>query len=312
MDLAASSLYSLLHQKLADLPRDSSHIQFSRLVSLDDPAFGSVLDSPMTLPSVYRSLIDAWLGSLPTWVPGRTRLDKEKLARHIAASLCLASTSVQSRLPKDLMSAASNTQSISRPSQDYYQSSSFSDMSTKPTRQTDTASLVDSAIARLRRYTSIKDPPTKVNESTSKILSHWTPGADPSKYDHAAATASQTGIEAIAGSAMTAEQRDKNRRRLERILLREQRAAKRPRRDPLGAYGESQVSVFDDRGVVSSQQQYRAPEVSSQAPAAVSSLQAVDGIMASQVEPGRFGGRPDNRGAFPIRAKPKPARKAGF
>lgn len=312
MDTADSrlSVVFLDEERLTE-PGNRAHpnVHFTRIVSLSHPALGGIFNVPLNVSSVYRTIIDAWLGSLPSWVSGKTRLAKERLARQVAASLCLASIAAHSELHDVHSEFVNDAKSELYSSQEYFLAHPTSHVPTPSTTPLEPVVLgiTEGVVSRLQKYTSMNRTAAKAKEGISNVISLWTLGADPANYNHAAAIASQSGVAAIAGSAMTAEQRERNQRRLERKLLKEQRMGKRLRLDPYAP--ASQQPLVNEREIMSSQSRYLMPVPSSQV--ALSS-QVTPGIVTSQIEPGRFGGRSDGRGVFPIRAKPRPARKAGF
>jgi len=166
-----------------------------------------------------------------------------------------------------------------------------------------------SHISRLSAYTTFATPPaqTSLLRSLNRVLSHWTPGADPAEYDWLSAThqLSQRDDTAEGDEEMTEKERLRLQKRAERYVRRQRKEAEESRRMQLLS---SQVPE-----VVSASQPAQprgAAQVDSQGAAGGSQSQSFGGSFgpsqsfgaASQVVPGRHGGRP------PARKK----RKSGF
>lgn len=158
-------------------------------------------------------------------------------------------------------------------------------------------------IGRLGRYTSFsKTAPSALPRALNKVLGHWTVGTDPAEYDWqtTARNVSRRDEEADQDE-MTEKERRQMQKRTERYMRRQRREAEESQRQ--------QMLSSQAPEIVSASQPTQRPgarKVDSQASvgAAVGSSQSygVSQMAASQVVPGRHGGRPP--------AKKK--RKSGF
>jgi RNA polymerase I-specific transcription initiation factor RRN6 len=148
--------------------------------------------------------------------------------------------------------------------------------------------------------------PTIIPPNVSKLLSHWQPGIDPSTYDWEATervlqteTPDETSQELREKERKKKERREKRQRREDELLRAKSQTSSQsifaqpafPRSSPGPMFG----------GMASSSQ---APiPMSSQQPSQSQSQGGVSGgfggvysvVPQSQVEPGRFGGRPDKK-----------------
>lgn len=210
--LLSETLSSKLY--ITDVDHDSD--QFERLSKAFDlqhgpdmrlerlPTFTSDSSESDNLISLYDAVIANYLTPLSSQAADRIRVNKERLARRVAADLLLASTatcSVSRRTSKvsDPEIAPSNSQpitsSISLPT-----TSQLTDPSSQPTLLTFMTSLTtpasptveDPILTRLRTYTTITHPPTSTHTSPllttnpimTSLLRHLptSPHTDPATY----------------------------------------------------------------------------------------------------------------------------------
>ncbi len=271
------------------------------------------LGETFQLSDVYDSLIKAWIAPLPGTIPGRTRIALEKLLRDVVILICLSSYKLRvnqgpivdkqaahedrtdSRSPfvlpvrrrvsvtnfrkdKEPVAASSSALVSSQASQ--------GDLSLRPPpppaqlisesiqsrrKGGPTSSLVESediASLRLKALASLKPQPALPTRMSS-LLDHWGVGADPAIYDWEAAQRAFNMEEESEG-----ETQPKQRQRIKRRRKRQSQDMSMPSsQPPPKRVGDSQPqSAQETQG---------------------SSQQTEDMVIQSQVEPGRFGGRPD-------------------
>jgi len=256
-------------------------------------------DEQPTLSSIYDMILWNWMASLPPEVPLRARQSKELLARRIAGEVLLASM----RMKRSARSSNSATTEPG-PSQDSDNGlpSLFIPSSSLPTSSQSSPSwdapastvgfpLLTDPLARLHQYlntTSHSAPhqPAPTSPNIHRILSHWSPGTDPSLYNYEAterALADEMELDEVSQAKREKARRKKERRekrqRKENQLFESQQGETRPvvlrsSPGPVGLARSSQVPV-------ASQDQIQGMGV------------GVGGLVVlSQVEPGKHGGRP--------------------
>jgi RNA polymerase I-specific transcription initiation factor RRN6 len=153
-------------------------------------------------------------------------------------------------------------------------------------------------LARLREHLRVSDdsPATGIPQSVAQLLTHWQLGADPRTYDWDATERALRPQDATDGTSQ--EQREKERRRKERREKRQKREDELMRAKTVTQPSFPRSSPGPMFGDVPSSSQ--AP---SQMPSQVLHSGHVFGgpggfgsmIPQSQVEPGRFGGRPEKK-----------------
>lgn len=253
----------------------------------------------LALSNVYGRMLEQWLSPLPSNIPARHRFGSARTAKNIAAELCLACARADLQehppaepeylpLENEIASQLSGPSSYPRlatalptpeatPS---LQSASFS---------TSTLSLQDPTQKYLSQYLHIGQPLPLPTGVTSRLQAHWTLGADPDTYNYTATNLALQEADESEGGGLSAKQRARLKRRAEKHLQRQRRetakAASSSQPIPSLRIMSSPGPPAIGPGVASSQM------VSSQM------------LMASQVVPGAFGGRP---------AKRRKARQAGF
>lgn len=159
-------------------------------------------------------------------------------------------------------------------------------------------------VGQLSKYTTFaKDPPSALPRTLNKVLSHWTIGTDPAEYDWQS-TARQVlrrNDEEAGDDEMTEKERRQMQRRTERYIRRQRREAEESQRQQMLS---SQAPEVVSASQPAQRQELRRVESQASAGAAIGSSQShgLSQMVASQVVPGRHGGRPP----------PKKKRKSGF
>lgn len=200
------------------------------------------------------------------------------------------------KLGEDLMSQRSQTPVLPTPSA----SASTVTGSSYP------AKFAAPEIDRLSRYTTFsKNAPSALPRALNKVLSHWTIAADPAEYDWRN-TARQVSRrdEEFEGDEMTEKERRQMQRRTERYIRRQRREVEESQRQRMLSSQAPEI-VSASQPTEQKQGLRRAEsQVSAGVGAAVGSSQSygLGQMAASQVVPGRHGGRPP----------PRKKRKSGF
>lgn len=274
------------------------------LAGLQSANLDQAQNNGLDLASIYDKLVDRWLAPLGQTIPARVRLAKEQLSRRVAADLVLASHVLgQKHFVTDeqetQMSATSQSQDHQGPWPGEQPSSSLPTPSPSLTSSLISGSisshpstlLAPSEISRLSRYTTFAEQPglpSALPKSLSSVLAHWQVGTDPATYDWLA-TMQRLETE-YDEQGLTERERARLKRRAERHL-------ERQRRETAVALSQgfmstqapqlvsaSQPVLLPDRGAGGASQPLvllSSSQTQSQSPA----------FPASQIEPGRFGGR---------------------
>ncbi|KAF2261342.1 hypothetical protein CC78DRAFT_570583 [Lojkania enalia] len=271
-----------------------------------------------------------WIAPLPQEIPVRARQSKERLARLIAAKVVLAgicfhqqvvpdaeasalqqtgpsqaggvllsnllSTSPQEREPPQIPSSPAWPQGYlpsfptlnpALPKPELIPSVTSGSIYTPSLPAT--SNLTASPIGRLSERLQISKPPTTIPLSVSQVLMHWHSGTDPGAYDWGQTTRAVQG-ELDEGDELSAARRHKLQRKADRHLKRQRREAEAMRK------AESQPQFGREGGPRSSPPPIVGLGMNSQVGSQSRSRgQATSilgsGIVQSQVEPGRHGGR---------------------
>ena len=301
-------------------------------------------DGPQpTISAFYDSILENWIAPLPPHVPKRVRRRKERLARRVAAEVMLASTrafqqetdataaetqpgpDLDNGLSLPILSsqpvggssqewASSQPLPTPPPSQSQPSQSQTTTPSSQPLASQHPSSFVASTLAgpltRLRKHLILNAdavPEDAMPDGVSRLLSQWQPGTDPRAYDWDAyeqATRLETAGE------VDPEQLEKVRRRKERRERMQKRenelAQAQPSSQPFSQpfpFAKSTVFARSSPGPMREATSQHVP-----LPGASSQSQGLGSLpfgMQSQVEAGKFGGRPDNK-------KKKKGRVIGF
>ncbi|KAK1043197.1 hypothetical protein LTS16_008257 [Friedmanniomyces endolithicus] len=278
------------------------------------------------LTDMYDDMVRGWITPLSPEVSGPVRLAKEHLVRQAVIEVALASRILGAQASEsDSQSATQQSQqtqdlpvragpsSIQQPSASSQMTSQLRALPTPspsatPSVTTTTSYSTTSAapeLTRLKRYTAFSKPtaPPTLPRSLANVLAHWQPGSDPAAYDWRATSRHLGEQDVEADEQMTEADRARAQRRAARHLRRQRREAVASEAAAVaGSQALEIVRVSQPRvlqGVRGdSQREVGGREGSSQDVGV-----GAGGVgSASQVVPGRFGGRP------PARKK----RKQGF
>ena len=273
---------------------------------------------------------------LETWTPPATakiseivRHSRAQLARRMAIEVCLASLiirledSATEQLPLSQSQTGTQSQAwelpvrpgappSSRTTPSLYLEASSQESSSRLPTPSDSASTSavtspNPALARLSRYTTFtgQPSPAPLPRRLNRVLAHWTLGADPTTYDWASASrhfSRRDAEEGAEGEELTEKERARLQRRTERYVRRQRREAEETQRMQVLS---SQVPEIARGGNLNLPQPGRLARAGSQLGGesqSQSQSQSQGQAVASQVLPGRYGGRP---------AKKK-RRKSGF
>jgi len=311
-----------------------------------------------TISSVYDSILQNWIASLPSDVSLRIRQRKERLARRVAAEVMLSITRIQQRksqaqvtAPEPSLSQDSgiampvlSSQPVATNSTDPTSWMSSQPLPTPSSSQSESSSQssvpsisTTDPLARLRKHLKFRDdtvaePQTAMPPNVSQLLSHWQPGVDPQTYDWEAIERADRAEHLDEGSQKRAEKARKRKERRERNQQRENDLARaqpssQPFTFPQATFHPSAIAPPSSRlftfskpaayprsspgpmlgGIASSSQVPGQLFTQVPLPGTGSQSQGAPGTFAaqSQVEPGRFGGRPDKK-------KKKKGRVSGF
>nr|POE71368.1 hypothetical protein CFP56_62463 [Quercus suber] len=273
------------------------------------------------LLEIYHHMIDDWITPLSMRVHGRLRISKDSIIRDTATEVALSTRLIRADVvdePDD--EDLPTTEDISNPvlTSLSQRDSGLPTPSLTATPSVSTAHSVSTSqtsamhplaeLARLSRYT-VLDPeststhlPTQLPRSLANVLSHWALGEDPQEYDWAE-SARRVMLQRYREDeeGMGEKEQRFSRRKVERHIKRQRREAEEMERNRVQS---SQATM-----VMSSQLPERTKGSEGSRPIASSSQLYSQGgdelVTASQVVPGRFGGRPE-----PTPKKRK--RKQGF
>lgn len=281
-----------------------------------------VLRLPVTenpsITNLYDTILQDWIAPLPAEIPVPVRQVKERLARRIATEVTLASSRLRS--DEGERHGADSGDSMSLPILPSKPANALpSSLPTPPQSSVPPSSPslpeslqppISDPLSRLRKHLEIDDEsmmtPTIISKNVSELLSHWQPGTDPSTYNW---EATEHALRPETPDEASQEQREKERKKKER-------REKRQRREDELMRAKSQTSsqiTFAQPAFPRSSPgpTFGGMAASSQVPMPTSSQVAgqgqsqgggfggfggVNSIMPqSQVEPGRFGGRPEKK-----------------
>lgn len=264
-----------------------------------------------SLTSVYSTIIAGWLGPLSDQVSARIRLAKVALARQVATDLTLANLVVrvdERESPTDarptwelpVRSSAYNepesaSSAIHSPQYSALPTPSATATPSVVSMSTGISSLAAPEIYRLSRYVPITRPsPLVLARPMRKILSHWVEGESPDDYDW------QRSSKHVNGEEEDEEKEQMTEKELRRLRRRAERHIKRQRKEAQASQAQQLASSQAPEVLAASQPNLFAVE--SQPTPASRPPSVPHANAASQVVPGRFGGRPP----------PKKKRKSGF
>ncbi|KAI4742821.1 hypothetical protein E4T50_06717 [Aureobasidium sp. EXF-12298] len=264
------------------------------------------LDSDMDLMAVYDNIMTHWLTPLSQTVPGRVRLVKEQLARRISAAICLSSHVLRRPLVKASEETMPETQ-VTENAYSFPQSSlptpsptATPSMTTVTSLSSHPSTLVSPEFARLQRYTTFspdKSTPSPLPKGLTNTLAHWSLGSNPDKYDWIAVQREQEKKAEEEDEDLTPKERARLKRRAERLLDKQRREALKASAMNLansqvpGIVSASQPAIMTPSRSEAANAPLSARAVS-QGTQLLASSQAQPNTFTSQIQPGRFGGKP--------------------
>ncbi|KAK8212151.1 RNA polymerase I-specific transcription initiation factor RRN6-like protein [Phyllosticta capitalensis] len=283
------------------------------------------------LPSIsatYENIIQTWLSNLPQDTPARIRLTNERLARQVAAQLCFSATTIRIKEPEPQTEEAevagdsqgagfetplkSQSQGLAFGSQGFFPSSlpgsqpgssqsyahgNFPTPSATPSLVSGTtfssgvSSLSDGAMSRLRQYTTFSKQQPALNRQMTRMLSHWTPGADPSMYNYSATKRADEHAAAMDDESLT----QKDRERLHKKAMRHLKRQRRETAAHLAQSQQAQTPMLVHQQPRSSPGLASAPRPNLMSSQFVSSQATPSQFPSTQVERGTHGGRPKKK-----------------
>lgn len=280
-------------------------------------ALGSVKSrvSNLSLLNIYNRIVEDWITPLSPSVPGKVRLTKEQLARRMAAEVALASRTIHVEdiphqieldpqegqmldlpmrgtrlLSSHVLLASSQTLSGSSPVPESHLQILPSPSATPSvtTGSSFLSSIAALEVCRLSKYTTFSKPgPITVPRPLNRILSHWNVGSDPTDYDWRQASRRVSQRDEEVDEEMTEKDRARMQRHAEKHIRRQRREA--------AASQAAWLASNQAPEIMSASQPQRPSHFADTQPAGVvgsSQSQATSMPTASQVIPGRFGGRP--------------------
>ncbi|KAF2129252.1 hypothetical protein P153DRAFT_431243 [Dothidotthia symphoricarpi CBS 119687] len=300
VDEASSQLHALFPSEDRQCIVELQRIASVRVLEL-------VEEEACAISTLYDAILQNWIAPLPIDVPIRVRQHKERLARRIAAEVMLASTCIRRNdIPIESQSTQSQGRNVALPilaskpvDRDQSQCSVSQSLpsvppysSSQPHSSPATPSLTtpppSDPLARLSKYLDISRPSSTVPHNVNNLLAHWHLGADPRTYDW---DTTEHALRPEKFDEVSQEQREKARKRQERREKRQKRED-----DLMKAKTVSLPSVEPGRFPRSSP----GPMLGNSSQFPFPSQVAIQGhggfvMPQSQVEPGRFGGRPDKK-----------------
>jgi RNA polymerase I-specific transcription initiation factor RRN6 len=264
-------------------------------------------NNDMDLMAVYDNIMAHWLTPLSQTVPGRVRLVKEQLARRIAAGICLASHVLRQPLLKPNEEMTPDTQatedvfSFPQSSLPTPSPTATPSMTTVTSLSSHPSTLVSSEFARLQRYTTFsseKSTPAPLPKGLTNTLAHWSLGSNPDKYDWLAVQREQEKRAEEEDEDLTPKERARLKRRAEKLLLKQRREAQKASAMDLANSQVPGIVSASQPAFMNTPSRAEAPSVPHSARAAsqgtqlLASSQAPPNMFTSQIQPGKFGGKP--------------------
>ncbi|WPG99130.1 Hypothetical protein R9X50_00194100 [Acrodontium crateriforme] len=333
--LATSSLMTKDDDRSDDLRLKLNCIVLPRSLRLEGFADG------MDLSRLYDQMIGDWVSTLSPQIPGRTRTVKAKALLQAAAEITMATRVFQLELPQEVMeemesqptnqvdirlrrppSPTRSTPSVylDASSQLHSQTSSRADFhSAAPsqiTSSTRASALLAPRITRMSRYTTFSQAAVPLSRSMETVIAHWDTSANPEEYDWLTTTRQLARRRDVEDEEELNERdRAKVQRRAERHIRRQRREAAASQAAMLASSQAPEIAVASQPASVyggeagrslaeiPATQSFGGPWMeSSQTTAPATGTASM--FPASQIVPGRFGGRPP--------PKKKAKRKQGF
>ena len=270
------------------------------------------LDDPLN--TIYESLSEAWTRQQPGNAGEIVRHARDQIAKRVAAEVTMASIVVVpqraevERLPEveaetqakgniwelpvrpGAPLSARSTPSVYLDAQSQSQSPRSPRLPT-PSETGSSAStrVANLALTRLSHYTTFSSTPkpAPLSRRLNRVLSHWTVGADPATYDWSTTSRhfSRREEEDAQDEEMTEKERLRQQRRTERYVRRQQREAEETARMQMLSSQAPAILTSSQPARGGSQQIGVGGDSQNQS-------QSQARMAASQVLPGRHGGRP--------------------
>jgi len=302
-EFVASRTSSGASRERERLPVDITGVDMSLV-----PELVGLNTNVMSLASVYDHMVSKWLSPLNPHVPGNVRLAKEQLARKVATDLYCSTLLLRKSAPEREGEKATSQTSQSNTGDAGGSSPGDLGATTQPASTdqaadaTASSSTTDlkSVMSRLAHYTTIatdKLDLAEASSASSAILAHWELGADPNTYDW---LATKERLETDADEEdLSMEERAKIKRRAARRLERQRRETANARAESMASSQAPQlisasqpVASTRSAKTIGGRSQPLVLLGSSQGFSTTGQEQGQDTILpASQIEPGRFGGR---------------------
>lgn len=272
-----------------------------------------------SITDLYDTVLQHWVASLPIEVSVPVRQAKERLARRIAAEITLASAFL--KLKEDQESSVGMGQPLSLPILPSKPAVLLPpSLPTPPQSSVPPSSPLlpdfvqpssNDPLSRLRKHLTIADddapmPRNVLPPSVSELLSHWQPGTDPTLYDWEATertmrpdTLDEESQELRERERKRKERRDKRQRREDELMRTKTPTSSQPMFSQPAVPRSSPGPVLG--GMVPSSQipVPTSSQITGQVSGQLGGFGRFGGANSmmpqSQVEPGRFGGRPDKK-----------------
>lgn len=312
-------------ERLIRVASDASDgVQVYRTTSALLEGLGSTAVETSVISKTYAQLVSVWLRSLPSSVTGRSRLALEKLCRHVAASLYLASHALRRTHTTEQVSTWSsrsqdNAEEVIASRTTHDEDGEAGDWNASNLRaKKQSIAGVRAAVHHLNQFTTVGQMPEATSQAALKILSQWELGQNPRSHDYTEVLTELCGGYAVGGSALSStdqervdKQRGRRQKRLdERRSDEESQSRKRMKVEAQSAQ-EAHPPAWSRSAVVGGSQSLpgaAGPQDADSVDLLPETQAGIQGLtIASHIEPGKYGGRP-----FELRSRAKAARKAGF
>lgn len=257
----------------------------------------------LSLSTIYGRLMSCWLRPYTSIAPARGRVSLEHLIRQVAAALFLSGIAAR-KVQAEIKTAGLEERP---PLQDGLSKDTVHSQLPSPTPTPSTSDGVP--LITLRQYTNVEATAQGLSRPVTKILDHWEPAIDPSDYDY---TKKAAQVEDDDPSQVSQEEKQREQRRAESKRRRQessQRKRAKLEQSTSGAESQSQAPrppgsspPSASRQTVDLSQPLAYPSVDGNSQALQLGPSSQAPTTASQIQPGKFGGK------LPVRGR----RKAGF
>ncbi|OSS44201.1 hypothetical protein B5807_11251 [Epicoccum nigrum] len=312
VDEASSRLDQLIADDDPQITYKLQPIARSQVLGLSEAKQGGIAD-------LYDMILQDWIAPLPTEVPVALRQTKERLARRVAAEVTLASVHLGPRQEEE-SSLAVSVDLASLPILPSKPVDSLpSTLPTPPQSSVPPSSplipefrshSITDPLSRLRKYLTIGEntpvTPNVLPSSVSELLSHWQPGSDPSSYDWEATERAlrpeaidEESQELLERERKRKEKREKRQKRENELLRARSHTSSQPLYShpafPRSSPGPTLGGMIASSQVPGPTSSQMSSQVQGHGSPFVGFGGGINMMPQSQVEPGRFGGRPDKK-----------------